>query len=590
MFRRVIVLSVLLMLMAAGILLTNPVLVGEPSWFATPPIAPPHTSINLELWNTSLDTIKIHNSAPWWIENSDNVTVATPGFTCQAIFKIPPGGVAPYPWLWSQTDDNGIQVPPGDYTAHVCWRYNSESDEDPCHESVCHITILGGVVWKADSTISTEGDPIALKFKNLTDDPLELRITGSRIYDKWNDDMSSWVPVLSEPNMGDVIASGDSIEFLEDTSALNGPGDYRVRLEYHGDGSPYYADEFFKIIDSAGDSIYWYAIPRTNTTNSIISLSITNASDDTIYLPDSAPWEITDPDTNHVYGPVRTFAIIPFPPGATMSWGWREIYDDGTPVPEGEYLAFVKYYPDDSYSHTEELSVEILLINPEKSPYYPMCEWVRTDSLSYEEGSTVSFTFTNCAPDTVVQHAQYCWWIGNAIGFPVHIPIVLMANKEFAPQESIVPWCWWDQTDMDDPPKQVPPGIYYVFFTFTDKFWVTHYVVASRPFLIGSTQTDTGDLTPLAGNLKQNYPNPFNPSTTIRYDIAEKGHVSLRIYDVSGRLIRVLVDEIQGPSGGQYEVTWDGKDEAGRTASSGVYFYRLVSGKTELSRKMILLK
>ena len=83
--------------------------------------------------------------------------------------------------------------------------------------------------------------------------------------------------------------------------------------------------------------------------------------------------------------------------------------------------------------------------------------------------------------------------------------------------------------------------------------------------------------------LSQNYPNPFNPSTVISYEITAQQHVRLNVYDVTGRLITVLVDQQQAP--GAYQVTWD----AGQLAS-GVYIYRLEAGGQILTRNMTFVK
>ncbi len=83
--------------------------------------------------------------------------------------------------------------------------------------------------------------------------------------------------------------------------------------------------------------------------------------------------------------------------------------------------------------------------------------------------------------------------------------------------------------------------------------------------------------------LEQNYPNPFNPATTIRYSVKELGKVSLRVYDVMGREVMVLVDRVQGP--GEYAVAVDGSK-----LSSGVYFYQLRAGGFLFTRKMMLVK
>jgi len=91
--------------------------------------------------------------------------------------------------------------------------------------------------------------------------------------------------------------------------------------------------------------------------------------------------------------------------------------------------------------------------------------------------------------------------------------------------------------------------------------------------------------------LHQNHPNPFNPSTTIRYEIPEgegSEWVTLTVYDVEGRRVKDL-DRGYRP-GGVHAAEWDGRDEAGRAVSSGVYFYVLRAGSETLTRKMALLR
>lgn len=83
--------------------------------------------------------------------------------------------------------------------------------------------------------------------------------------------------------------------------------------------------------------------------------------------------------------------------------------------------------------------------------------------------------------------------------------------------------------------------------------------------------------------LKQNYPNPFNPNTTINYSISEQSFVTLKVYDILGRKVATLVNEVKQP--GVYEVEWS----AGSLAS-GIYIYRMTAGKFSTVRKMILIK
>jgi hypothetical protein len=94
--------------------------------------------------------------------------------------------------------------------------------------------------------------------------------------------------------------------------------------------------------------------------------------------------------------------------------------------------------------------------------------------------------------------------------------------------------------------------------------------------------------TPAATYLAQNYPNPFNPMTRIEYGLSAPAWVSLRIYDVAGRLARVLVEGDRAP--GNYVEAWDGRDGHGAAVASGIWFYRLDAGSFTQTRKMILLR
>jgi hypothetical protein len=83
-------------------------------------------------------------------------------------------------------------------------------------------------------------------------------------------------------------------------------------------------------------------------------------------------------------------------------------------------------------------------------------------------------------------------------------------------------------------------------------------------------------------------PNPFNPSTTIQFDVAEPGQVELEIYTLGGRRLRTLYTGT-APAG-RHEVGWDGTDDAGRRAASGIYFVRLRTAATSDQRKLVMLK
>jgi hypothetical protein len=94
--------------------------------------------------------------------------------------------------------------------------------------------------------------------------------------------------------------------------------------------------------------------------------------------------------------------------------------------------------------------------------------------------------------------------------------------------------------------------------------------------------------TPLATALHQNYPNPFNGHTTISYSLERPEHVSVRIYDTAGRLVRTIEDRDR--PAGTWQVVWNGRDNASRPVASGIYFMRMKAGSYGESRKIVYLR
>ena len=137
-------------------------------------------------------------------------------------------------------------------------------------------------------------------------------------------------------------------------------------------------------------------------------------------------------------------------------------------------------------------------------------------------------------------------------------------------------------------------GTDYYFLAWSDGGDTTHVVTmpdTNATYTAIFTDDITGDEVepvPLVNALHQNHPNPFNPSTTISFSLKSRGHANLAVYDVAGRLVRVLIDGVM--EAGPRDVTWDGRDNAGRGVASGVYFYRLEAGEFIETRKMVLLR
>ncbi len=104
----------------------------------------------------------------------------------------------------------------------------------------------------------------------------------------------------------------------------------------------------------------------------------------------------------------------------------------------------------------------------------------------------------------------------------------------------------------------------------------------------GSKPNFTGADVPAAYGLSQNYPNPFNPMTTIKYDIKEKGAVTVKVYNVAGQLVRTLVNGTK--DAGSYAVTWNGKNERGARVASGIYFYKMETKGYSATKKLVLMR
>jgi endo-1,4-beta-xylanase len=108
--------------------------------------------------------------------------------------------------------------------------------------------------------------------------------------------------------------------------------------------------------------------------------------------------------------------------------------------------------------------------------------------------------------------------------------------------------------------------------------WLREYLDT----VVVSVKNDNNEI-PQNFELFNNYPNPFNPTTNIKYNVSKTSNVSLKVYDVLGRLVQTLVNDVQNP--GQYSVTFNAQNLA-----SGVYFYRLEAGDFVSTKKFILMK
>ena len=111
--------------------------------------------------------------------------------------------------------------------------------------------------------------------------------------------------------------------------------------------------------------------------------------------------------------------------------------------------------------------------------------------------------------------------------------------------------------------------------------------VSDADFAI-QTAVSVDDLPTARVALHQNRPNPFNPRTEIRFALPAAQEIGLKVYDLEGRLVRILADGWQ--EAGEHTLYWHGENNHGERVASGIYFYRLITADRTITRKMALLK
>lgn len=126
--------------------------------------------------------------------------------------------------------------------------------------------------------------------------------------------------------------------------------------------------------------------------------------------------------------------------------------------------------------------------------------------------------------------------------------------------------------------------LYSIFFINTTCGWaVGNGGTILKYGSITSIGTEKEPLSPQGFDLSQNFPNPFNPITRIRYSVLNDMIVNIKVYDILGREVMVLVNEIRKK--GSYEIIVDGS-----SLSSGIYFYRMTGAGNSITRKFLLMK
>lgn len=208
-------------------------------------------------------------------------------------------------------------------------------------------------------------------------------------------------------------------------------------------------------------------------------------------------------------------------------------------------------------------------------------------------------------PDAVATTPAIQWQqISSSTGTIIHTadiaPMQGVATTWYRDDATTDPADTGDKKSYGDMGLTVTNPIKYLYLA------VTHYILPPNHPNVGATYHDyfthplqfyanwtsvenagAGE-TPLSFSLSANYPNPFNPVTTMHYQVGQTSGVELAIYDASGRKTRSLVNENKTP--GDYVVQWNGLEDSGQPAASGIYFCTMKAGAFKMTRRLLLLK
>jgi len=165
---------------------------------------------------------------------------------------------------------------------------------------------------------------------------------------------------------------------------------------------------------------------------------------------------------------------------------------------------------------------------------------------------------------------------------------------DFTDQSSGAPTFWlWDFGDATSDTVQHPTHTYTLVDTFTVTLITGNSCSRDTLIMVDAVRvagiSAVGEAVPSRYALEQNVPNPFNPMTTIYFELPEAANVRLQVFDISGRLIRNLLNG-SSLGAGRQNVVWNGKDDSGQQVAAGVYFYHMSTGSFSETKRMVLVK
>ena len=196
--------------------------------------------------------------------------------------------------------------------------------------------------------------------------------------------------------------------------------------------------------------------------------------------------------------------------------------------------------------------------------------------IDLSDTSTIFFTYTRGNPSGLAYDGNFIWNCLDNEG----IRLGLVDQYELSTGLRVKGF---------DTPGYYPTALTYDgrYFWLADNNMDTLYEIKILTPGVNNPDGRSQNL-PLSLTLYQNHPNPFNSMTLISYDIPFNDIVVLKIFNITGKCVKTLVDGIQFK--GRYKILWNGKDDMGNDVSSGIHFYTIKIGDFKMTRKMLIVR
>jgi hypothetical protein len=258
------------------------------------------------------------------------------------------------------------------------------------------------------------------------------------------------------------------------------------------------------------------------------------------------------------------------------TWGLHDYYFYSQQSP----MAFIIFNPSMTSPPTEEEyfvpSDGDKYIVSFSATYPPNDDWLISPLMFIEDDTTVSFMAKSIVEDYGLERFNVFVSLGSTD--PEDFTIISGDPYVEAPAE----WTNFSYSLDNYSGEMARIAIQCVsdnsFMFMVDDFKVTAPNITSN----------SSDVSLATFELLGNYPNPFNPETTIQFDIAEESTVKLQVYNMRGQLVKTLVNAKL--KAGKHSIVWNGRNENKEKVSSGIYLYKVSSGKENRVNKMILMK